>query len=319
MVDLFDVVLVGCGFMGKEYIKSLIKLEKKFLVIGNREESSQMIREMFSNYSNIKVISGGFEKYKNRNVSSQIIITSPIQFLDDHLELALKMGFKRILIEKPGSIDLKRMKNIIDNMPNCQIYVGYNRRYYSTVEKAKEIIADDGGVLSFSMDITELIHRIDPNKYHHEVLNKWIYSMTSHLLDLGFYLGNGQIKDLNSITGGADLVPWHPNASIFNGFGSLDNNTLFVYHGNWASAGRWRLEIFTRNHLILFYPLEKLVIQKRGEMKFEEIACFPDQEIKEGIFKQTEAFLSSNKIVLPSYQEQYKLLCTYRKIAGYNN
>ncbi len=265
-------------------------------------------------YPNIDTVSGGFEKCEI--VCDNIIITSPIDLLDSHLTRALRLGFKNILIEKPGSINLEHMRKIIDEYGDRNIYIGYNRRFYSTVIKAKEIIENDGGVLSFNMNITELIHRINEENYDKNTLERWLYSMTTHLLDLGFYLG-GEPEEINCITGGKDKINWHKNASIFSGHGITKSGAIFTYHGNWASAGKWRLEIYTRNHMILFSPLEKLVVQKRGEMKFEEIECEIDNEIKEGIYKQTEEFINGNvNKSLQTYKKQYIIMKNIYKLIG---
>ncbi|MEE6591687.1 hypothetical protein VWN77_10290, partial [Campylobacter coli] len=35
---------------------------------------------------------------------------------------------------------------------------------------------------------------------------------------------------------------------------------------NWRSPGRWSIEIMTNNYRLIFKPLEKLFIQKKGEI-----------------------------------------------------
>ena len=162
------IILVGCGYMGEEYIKSLIKLGKEFTVIGNTEKKCKKIREKYS----INIISGGLEDYKFNIIPKYIIITSPIQLLEKHLEIGLDTGCKNILIEKPGGLDLIKMEKICDKYNDRNIIVGYNRRFYRGVQKAKEIIEEDDGVLSFNLNITELIHLIDDNKYDNDVLDK---------------------------------------------------------------------------------------------------------------------------------------------------
>lgn len=321
------IVLVGCGYMGQEYLKALVELKQPVLVIGNREEIIQLVRSKFTSCSSyVTFTAGGFEKW-SRTVDkisffSKIIIASPIQLLDDHLSLALELGFKQILIEKPGSLNLNNMSMTIEKITKsgAKVYVAYNRRFYPSVIKAKEIIEQDGGVLSFQMNLTELIHRVDPSKYDLNVLNHWIYSMTSHLLDLGFYLG-GVPEQISCITHNPPIsqIPWHPNATIFTGQGVTKTGAVFSYQGNWGSAGRWRLEICTSEHLIIFCPLEKLQVQKRGEMIITEVNLDSSLMIKMGILEQTHAFIGSDTTSLLSYQDQYQLLKIYRQIANYDS
>lgn len=307
------ILLIGGGFMGKEYIKSLIRLDEDFVVVVKSE--NQLLKDT---YPHVKIISGGIDNFientKEWNFKSCIIAT-PIQFLEDNLEKILERGTQNVLIEKPGGTDNKKMKKIIDFYPDRTIVVAYNRRFYDTVEKAKEIIEEDGGVSSFSMQITELIHRIDPDKYDKLVLENWFISMTTHLVDMAFYLC-GEPTFIESYTGpGKD---WY-KTGVYVGCGKTEKGALFSYHGDWNSAGRWRLEICTKNHLLLFYPLEKLQIQKNGSMEIETIVLTEENTgIKKGIFEQTLLFLQNpkNEQFLTYDQQIKRLQDVYGKITG---
>lgn len=316
-----NVLLVGNGFMGKEYIKSLIKLGVDFTVVGNSVKSCVNIVKLFPG---IKIISGGLTKfvmgYNNVHCDqfNSCIITTPIQCLEEHLELVLGCGIKNVLVEKPGGLDLKRMKKICKIYTNCNIVLAYNRRFYPSVEKAKKIIEDDGGVQSFTMELTELIHRVDSKKYDPNTLDKWFLSMTTHLTDMAFYLCGDPIK-LNALVDRNGQLEWHKETT-FCGSGQTDVGALFSYHGDWNSAGRWRLEICTKNNLLIFSPVEQLRIQKKGSMKIDnvELAKY-DSCIKMGIFNQTKEFLINPKSdkFLTYHNHCHLVENVYNKMAGY--
>lgn len=304
---MYDVVLIGCGNIGEEYIKSLIKLNIKFLVIGNTYDKCENLKNKY----NINIISGGIENFLFNFEPKYIIIATPINLLDKHLEICLKSGAKNILLEKPGSIYLEKMEKIIDKYPDRNIIVGYNRRFFPAIIKAKKIIDDDNGALSFQLSINESILALDKNKYHQDILDNWIYSMTSHIIDIAFYLC-GNPKHIHCLNSGKNMIKNCSKASVFTGCGITEKNALFSYHGNWNITGRWKLEIYTKNYMVLLYPLEKLYIRQKGDPELIEIDLTIDKEIKEGIFLQTKEFIeNSGSSKLLSYKDQYLRMKNY--------
>jgi len=63
----------------------------------------------------------------------------------------IKSGFKNILLEKPAGLNEQEIKELAQTAShyNATVLVAYNRRFYASVLKAKEIIEQDGGVTSF--------------------------------------------------------------------------------------------------------------------------------------------------------------------------
>ena len=46
---------------------------------------------------------------------------------------------------------------------------------------------------------------------------------------------------------------------------------LFSYHSNWDALRSWGAEYLTQNYLLIFRPLEKFQIQKKGRITFKQI------------------------------------------------
>jgi predicted dehydrogenase len=224
-----------------------------------------------------------------------------------------------VLIEKPGGLNLENMKRICNTYKDRHILVAYNRRFYSSTKKAIELIESDGGVQSFNMNITELIHKINVDKYEKQILDKWFLSMTTHLIDLAFYLC-GKPDKLISFTKKGN-IQWHKN-SIFTGSGETDKGALFSYHGDWDSAGRWKLEIFTKNHQIIFCPVEKIKIIKKGTLVIEEIDIdiTDEEDIKPGILDQVRTFINDpcNSTFINYSEHCTRIEKYYNVMAGYS-
>ena len=127
-----------------------------------------------------------------------------------------------------------------------------------------------------------------------EEKKRWILHNSSHVIDLAFYLG-GEPQEMYSFSKGG--FEWHPNGTIFTGAGVSKNGALFSYHSNWDAPGRWGVEILTRNHRLIFRPLEKLQIQKLKSVIIEEVKLDDELDIKfkPGLYRQLIAFLEGDK------------------------
>ncbi|MCR5546024.1 MAG: hypothetical protein K6F30_06040, partial [Lachnospiraceae bacterium] len=231
----------------------------------------------------------------------------------------LKAGVKNILIEKPGALRKEGIEQINKTSKelNASCFIAYNRRFYSSVRTAKKMIADDGGVTSFSFEFTEwpktvLAAITDPEERNQILLNN-----SSHVIDMAFFLG-GHPKELSSYHSGS--LDWHRYGTVFAGAGVSDTGALFSYQANYNAPGRWGAEILTAKHRYIFRPLEKLQIQEMNSVKISEVDIDDaiDTEFKPGLYKEVEAFLGENPSAtdLCTVEEQCKDFDYYCGIRG---
>lgn len=302
--------------MAQDYIKVLHGQKACFTVIGRGEENSAKCAEK----TGCEVISGGIESFLagKPEVCSHAIIAVGVEKLYETAKLLLDYGVKTILTEKPGSLyrrEFDELDELIDKK-NADVLVAYNRRFYAAVTEARRIIANDGGVTSFNFEFTEWAHTIEPLKKAEGIKENWFLCNSTHVVDLAFFLG-GKPAELCAFSGGG--LSWHPSSSVFSGAGVSASGALFSYQANWESAGRWSVEMLTRQHRLIFRPMEKLQIQKRGSIaqEFAEIDYSLDSEYKPGLYVQTERFLNGDFRDMCTFKEQQKMLDTYFRIASY--
>lgn len=306
------ILLAGAGYMGIEYAKVLKSLERQFIVCGRNRESAKK----FEDATSVKVNTGGVDKFlkETREIPDVAIVavsedqlgTVTLKLLDAHI--------KTILLEKPGGLDFEDVENVNKKTQEkgAKVYIAYNRRFYASVIKAKEIINEDGGILSVIFDFTEAVHKIEPLIRPASVKENWFLQNSTHVIDLAFFLA-GTPKEFSSFS--TESLPWHSIAAIFSGAGITEKNVLFAYHADWKGPGRWSLEIVTKNHKLFFKPLEKLQVQEMGsfEVKDVELEDNIDRDFKPGIYKEVQSFLAS-KWNLCTIEEQVQNLKFYRKI-----
>lgn len=316
MSNNLNILLVGAGYMGKEYGKILNDLNVSYSVVCRSDSSAVNFHEELG----VMPISGGIENaLKQINfIPDAAIVAVNVEFLSSTVISLLKYGIKEILVEKPAGLNKNEILEVYEMTKSvgANVYVAYNRRFYSSTEKALEIISNDGGVTSFNFEFTEWGFQIEKTSHVSKVKENWLLANSTHVIDLAFFLG-GFPKKMCSFSHGS--LEWHSRASKYAGAGITDNGALFSYQANWDAPGRWAVEILTKEHRLYFRPMEKLSIQNKGSVNVENVKIDDqiDIDFKPGLYKQVEAFLfgkGDNKLLM--IEEQIKHLDFYKQIDG---
>jgi len=213
---------------------------------------------------------------------------------------------KPILIEKPIALSSEALSSAIShsNATLHNKYVGFNRRFYRTVQKLRDRVKK-GGVKSAEITISETVDRL-AGLYGLEIRNHMLIYSSCHMLDTAIHVmgplkpikayshdGSASSKPINALSG---LLETAEGAPVF----------LTVLADNPAPVG---LRIFfndqTTWHLS---PLERLVayrdydlIEPTDEIKIRRYTPKPfldvteDAEFKPGFFSQMQAFLNGGQ------------------------
>ena len=305
--------LVGAGQMALEYVRVLKELPCEFIVIGRGESSATA----FEQKAGVPVICGGLEQHlrKAGEPPEMAILAAGVLDLAENARLMMNAGIKRILLEKPGGINYAEIETLSRqaDLTGCDIFVAYNRRFYTSVFEAEKYIKEDGGVESFQFDFTEWSSSIEKLNKPEKELNGWLLTNSGHVLDMAFFMG-GEPQKLESFVSGH--LPWHPAGSVFAGAGIAINGALFSYHANWGSAGRWGVEINTPKRKLIFRPLEKLQVMLKDSVVIDlmDLDYSLDINYKPGVYLQTQAFLDKEDKRFLTIQEQLERMKWYYKI-----
>lgn len=311
-----NIWIIGAGTIAQEYGKVLNHLGYDYTVIGRGEQSAQKYKEVVGK----DVITGGLESYlmSKPSVADKAIIATNLDTLSSNTIQLINYGVKDIFCEKPGFLYPEECTDVAaaaDNN-NANVYLAYNRRFFSSVLKAQEIIAEDGGVKSFNFEFTEWGHVIGTLNKPKGDLENWMYANSSHVIDLAFFLG-GTPSQMTCYTTGE--LSWHKPAA-FAGAGVTNRDALFNYSANWAAPGRWGVEILTSKHRLYLRPMEQLQIQVLGSVAINsvEIDDHLDKEFKPGFYLETKAFLDGDYSRFCTIREQNEhIVSIYNKIGGY--
>lgn len=306
--------------MAVEYAKVLKALNRDFIVIGRGAASAAA----FSVNTGVRVLTGGLDYLIGAGsvggAQTAIVAVGVEQLYHTSLAL-LKLGVKRLLIEKPGGLhpeEITRL-NAAVKANGAKAYVAYNRRFLASVRRAREMIEEDGGLNSFFFDFTERSHEIEGLTKAPGVKERWVLGNSSHVIDLAFFLG-GSPTQFHAMRAGA--MKWHPAGAVFVGSGKTSAGTPFSYHADWDAPGRWSLEFCTFRHKLILRPMEILQVMRKGTMQIEEVAASADDvrldaEFKPGLYREVEAFFSADDKSLCTLDEQTRNLDHLCEIAGY--
>jgi predicted dehydrogenase len=307
--------LIGAGPHARAYAKVLNGLQAGFEVIGRGQVSAQAFEEAFA----CKVRIGGLtQALRESPAPTQAIVSVSFEKLADVATELLQAGTKRLLLEKPGGLTVAQLRQVRDAAAKtgAEVLIAYNRRFYAATYKARQLIEEDGGVVSCSFEFTEWAHTIVPMPLPEEVKESWLIANSSHVADLAFHLC-GFPQSWKAFQGGS--MDWHSSAARFCGAGITDRGVLFSYHADWQAPGRWALEVMTRKRRLIFKPMEQLQVTMLASVKVEpvEIDDVLDRAFKPGLYAETQAFLAGDDTLFCTIEEQLGHGAIYSEMAGY--
>ena len=183
---LSNLWLIGASPMAQDYARVLKALDSPFKVIGRGENSA---RE-FESAMGIPAQTGGIEKaLQNETPPKTAIVAVGVEQLTSVTTQLLQAGTKRILLEKPGGMNVDELQNLhYGAQPNrVEVWLAYNRRFYEATRKAREIILADGGATSLHFEFTEWSHKIREIEGKADIKAVWLLANSTHVIDLAFH------------------------------------------------------------------------------------------------------------------------------------
>lgn len=309
-----SVLIIGAGWMARQYALALSKMRIKNVSIVSK--SKDRVSQLCSEFG-FHALVGGYEKHvPEMKKMDLVIVATPIHHLLPAAVLAAKHGQQTILIEKPGSLYHRELISAARDLKKYRVRIAYNRLFYPNYHRLKQLVKKEGGITSCKFTFTEWVHTIDFAKENQNVYSRWGIANSLHVIALAFGLV-GMPKEFSARQhGGFD---WHPSGSVFVGSGETESGIPFSYHADWSSAGRWGVEVMTKENAYRLMPLEDLYVCKKGSNDWEKVpfdVAFPD--VKHGVAEEVAAMLDSNlDLELVSLERAAAFNKVAEKIFGY--
>jgi predicted dehydrogenase len=307
--------LVGAGPMAVAHAAVLDRMGRDYEVVGRSQASA----DAFTAKTGRAVRTGGLEQALAEGAApTHAIVATGCEVLAATTLALLRAGTANLLVEKPAGLSGADVAAIgaLAAQRNARVVIAYNRRCFASVEKARELIAEDGGLQSMTFDFTEMADKVGRMDRLQAVKERWLLANSTHVIDLAFHFGG---KPADWCAHRAGRLDWHPAGAVFAGSGITGRNVLFSYTANWQGPGRWGLELVTARRRLVLRPMEVLQASSAALSPPEPVACdtrFEDA-LKPGLYRQMEAFLGGEDGTLCTLAEHMDLMPAYERIAGY--
>lgn len=305
------IALIGSGYMAEEHLRVLKELRQDVIVVGRDEEKAKKLAEKYGYEGR----GGGAERLEGDY--STAIIASSVQSLSQVTCELLKKGIKHILVEKPGAPDLKQLKQIQKQAgTDSYVRIAHNRRYYNSILHLRSILENEK-LKGIFFDFTEREKDIKESGHTKEVMARWGFNNSTHVIDTAFFLAGMPKEIICEQSGGMDE---HKSGTEFAGHGRT-SRCIFSYYASWGSGGRWKIEASTSKGRYILCPIEELKLMPKDQFKVQDIELQDDddQRFKPGVYKMVKAFLEKKADVLPTIDQEIMLCNTVDKICGYNS
>lgn len=296
-----DVLIIGGGQISLEYSEICLSLGHiTTLVSRSRCKPASYLDRKFSfiNSDVFNLGQGVLDK------ATHIIVAVQPRFTFEIVKYLVYNSNAKLLVEKPVCMTSSELCLIQREEFDQRIHVAFNRRYFESVEVAKNLI-NDKPILSAEICFTEMKDRM---KGSDDEIRLWGMCNTIHLFDMAFYLA-GIPDNVQTTRSTID------NVDSFSVTGNLPNGVVSM-NAHWGGPGNWGISVATPDEKLFFDPLEKLRVQKTGSFGKDEIQLDPgvNRGFKDGFYAQTVDFLDGSKDKFISHANYKRLILIIESI-----
>ena len=158
------IAIIGAGYMAKEYYKVLKGMGRLALVLGRGEQKARKFEEELG----ARAYTGDYREIlrQQKSIPEYAIVAVNVGSLCPVALELMRLGVPNILVEKPVAYSGEGLVPLLQEQrrTGAKVYVAYNRRFFASVNRARELIEADGDITSFHFEFTEWAHAVGPTK-----------------------------------------------------------------------------------------------------------------------------------------------------------
>tara|TARA_A100001015_G_scaffold318954_1_gene440401 strand:- start:692 stop:1621 length:930 start_codon:yes stop_codon:yes gene_type:complete len=291
------LAILGAGVVAGWYL-DILKTYKNINLVGICSRTAQKAKKLKKKYSIKEVYENIDELYKNTKadiiistVSADNIYKTSINLLDYPWT---------IFIEKPPGLNWKEFTQLkkISKLRNKKIYVGMNRRFYSSTDNLISHLKKSKGertIYIFDQQDTDVEKR---KKTPKKIISNWIYANSIHLIDYVSILARGKLKSI-------DLI--YKKKKEICCLLKFNTGDMVNYIARWNKPGPWEIKVSTDNFYYEMNPLEQLRARSNKSRKYMTFeSSFIEEKFKPGFKLQIDNLLLASrglKHKLPSIEK----------------
>ena len=217
-----------------------------------------------------------------------VIATSPeatLQILEESLETK-----KPILVEKPVSLKASEL-SIFEHASPSNVLVAYNRRFYNSVQKAREFVRGTSGKLRAIMQLPERVPNNEGDPFYD------VHENSVHGIDMLRFVFGEITPDYNQSFNTVDSE--FGRIAIFR---SQDGHDI-VLHMNWIAPANFSLSIDDGVKRVELSPFEKFACFEGMDIQQPSVE-YPLRIYTPKLKEQTDVFVNSPLDIKPGFLGQ---------------
>jgi predicted dehydrogenase len=289
-MDRLKFAIIGAGSMARRHLQVLQSLTDLEVVAASSRGAERL--EKLARDFGIPQAFRNNEQMLTSVKPDAVIVAVSVANVHDVTISCIERGVPTLL-EKPPGLTSEQTEDLLKASQRVQgqYMVGLNRRFYSVVENAKNLVHDSGGLVSVLVHYTEDIAAIRALNFHpREVLEHWMAADAMHCIDLLRVFG-GEVDSVHALSSAwRDTVP--------NSYGALirfENGAIGHFVSNWTSPGRWEVVAYGFDMRVDLSPLEEGRVTRRDGSVEQLPKDEADLKFKPGFYRQDKYFVDHVK------------------------
>ena len=280
-----SVAIVGAGSMAREHIRAFASLDgvKVSGIFSRTTARAEALAREFA----IPHVADSVEALYAATHADLVVQTVP-ELAARTVATAVLAHPWAVLMEKPAGYDLADAQAIAGLAAGhaAPVMVGLNRRFYSSTLAIKADLDSRPGEKRF-IHVQDQQSYAEARHYKHpeQVVEKFMYANSIHLIDMLNALGRGKVQKVNRIT------PWlGEETRTMLAHIEFDSGDSGLYEGLWHGPGPWACAVSTDSRRWTMQPLEDAVYQNAGERSRQTVERSElDRNFKAGFVLQAQA------------------------------
>ncbi len=169
------LAIIGCGKIAVSHVNAFKRLGLSFEHCAS-SLNSKKVKKFAKKFNIPNVWKNPHQLARSPKYWDAIVLCSTTKSIPKILELLIKHK-KPILVEKPVSVGIKYLAKFKITSPKF-VKVGFNRRFYSTILKAKKFVKKSKGQVFCNMKLPEIVkEKNSKNKKFNQIFENTIHGI----------------------------------------------------------------------------------------------------------------------------------------------
>jgi predicted dehydrogenase len=278
-----QVAIVGAGRIAREHTRAFRSIPGVKLV-GIQSRTRARAESLAKEFGIDAVFESINELYTCTEADLVVVAVSELAMKETALD-CMKYPWN-ILLEKPAGISVSEAEELFavaTARSRNDVAVAFNRQHYSVTQAVLTDLRHNNGLRHIRVLDQESRAAAKAHGYPDEVIAKWMYTNSVHLIDYFRMFARGKIAHIQN------AIRWDPeNPGAVLSIVHFDSGDVGVYEAVWDTPGPWAVSINIPDVHWEMRPLERGSLQHLGQDRTSIPVHERDLSFKPGFWLQAE-------------------------------